>query len=80
MVGIVNRPHTRRITLLRTTTSTAPFQLSLSHAPLFDTSEALGSIVSTLELVETLAFNKLSRDAVWFAAILQQLLFEVQIL
>lgn len=77
MVGIVNRPHTRRMTPLRKITSTALFQFSLSHGhvPLFDTSEALpiGSvtlILSTLELLG--AFNKLSTDAVWFVAIPNQ--------
>ena len=72
MVGIVNRPHTRRMTPLRTRISRALFQFILSHRPgpnLLDPSEALGfptQTVSALELVE--AFSKLSTDAVCFAA------------
>ena len=78
MVGMVNRPHTRRMTLLRTTTSVALFQLDLSHVhdtALFDSSEVLESTgaltVPTLEIDLLEVFNKLSTDAVYFAAIFQ---------
>ena len=77
MVGIENRPHIRRMTPLRTRISTAPFQFILSHGPgpsMLDSSEVLGfpaQTVSALKqvLVEALIFNKLSTDAVCFAAI-----------
>ena len=83
MVGIVNRPHTKRMILLRTTISTTLFHFDLSHGPsLFDSEdfEVLGTTaasalqsnpltVANLELVE--ALSKLSTDAVCFAAMFQ---------
>ena len=52
MVGIVNSPHTRRMTPLRTRISTALFQFSLSHRPLVFVFEALwGTIVTLISLV-----------------------------
>ena len=78
MVGMVNRPHTRRMTPLRTTTSVALFQFDLSHVHdtvLFDSSEALESTgaltVPILEIDLVEVFNKLPTDAVYFAAIFQ---------
>ena len=80
MVGIENRPHTKRMALLRTTTSRALFQFALSHCvAFFGSSEWLESaalIATMLELVE--AASKLSTDAVCFASILtDQTLTEV---
>lgn len=75
MVGTENRPHTRRMTLLRTTISKALFQFALSHWMLLlgssEDSESSGFaalIVDMLELVE--APSKLSIYAVCFASIL----------
>ena len=73
MVGIVNRPHTRRMALLRTITSRALFQFPLSHCvPLFDfktlSETAVASsnplmVCAKLELIEIL-----TTDAVCFVA------------
>ena len=70
MVGIVNSPHTRKMTPLRTRISTTLFQFILSHRPgpsLLDPSEVLEFPTQTVSLIE--AFNKLSTDAVCFVAI-----------
>ena len=59
MVGIVNRPHTKRMTPLRTATSTALFHFALSHVvPFFDSLEALGFATltdSALKLADALS-------------------------
>ena len=60
MMGIVNRPHTRRMIPLRTRTSTALFQFSLSHGPLVFVFEALwGTIVTLSSLLISLVIVKL---------------------
>ena len=88
MVGIVNRPHTRRMVLLRTT-SRALFRFAFSHGLLlrplaaspFDSEwlPAWGRVTSTAAAspnpltVSTVVFlNKSSTDAVCFVAIVHQ--------
>ena len=86
MVGIVNRPHTRRMVLLRTTTSRALFRFAFSHGPLlrlaaslFDSEWLPERVTSTAAAspnpltVSTVVFlNKSSTDAVCFVAIVHQ--------
>ena len=86
MVGIVNRPHTRRMMLLRTTTSRALFRFAFNHGPLlrlaaslFDSEWLPERVTSTAAAspnpltVSTVVFlNKSSTDAVCFVAIVHQ--------